>query len=144
MAPEQVEGEEADARSDIFAPGAVLYEMATGKRGFEGKAVASSPGGALRPKSARCARQDLVMLLCITSARSPGATTDAFLDCVSWSYNVCPRLAIIGRDLEEQRAAALATCLPFYRFGRRKLGDTLGCLHTRRRSDLNPVTRKRW
>ncbi len=41
MAPEQLEGEEADARSDIFAFGAVLYEMATGKRAFEGKTQAS-------------------------------------------------------------------------------------------------------
>src|SRR5579863_2378248 len=41
MSPEQVEGKEADARSDIFALGAVLYEMATGKRAFEGKTAAS-------------------------------------------------------------------------------------------------------
>src|SRR5205823_13461314 len=37
VSPEQVEGKELDGRSDIFSLGAVLYEMVTGKRAFEGK-----------------------------------------------------------------------------------------------------------
>jgi Tol biopolymer transport system component len=59
MSPEQVEGREVDARSDLFAFGAVLYEMLTGRRAFQGKtqlSVASAilekepePIGALQP-----------------------------------------------------------------------------------------------
>ena len=41
MAPEQLEGKEADARTDIFAFGSVLYEMVTGKRAFSGTSQAS-------------------------------------------------------------------------------------------------------
>src|SRR3954463_348597 len=44
MAPEQIQGQEADARSDVFAFGVVLYEMATGKRAFEGKTQSSIVG----------------------------------------------------------------------------------------------------
>jgi Tol biopolymer transport system component len=41
MAPEQLEGKEADARSDLWSLGCVLYEMATGRRAFEGRSQAS-------------------------------------------------------------------------------------------------------
>ena len=41
MSPEQLQGKEADARSDIFSFGTVLYEMGTGRRAFEGKSQLS-------------------------------------------------------------------------------------------------------
>jgi serine/threonine protein kinase len=44
MAPEQLEGEEADARTDIFAFGAILYEVITGKKAFDGKNQPSLAG----------------------------------------------------------------------------------------------------
>ncbi|MFI5370489.1 MAG: protein kinase [Candidatus Eisenbacteria bacterium] len=44
MAPEQLEGKDADARSDLWALGCVLYEMTTGKRAFEGGSQASLIG----------------------------------------------------------------------------------------------------
>ena len=41
MAPEQLEGKEADARADVFAFGAVVFEMVTGKKAFQGESTAS-------------------------------------------------------------------------------------------------------
>ena len=48
MAPEQLEGKDADARTDIFAFGCVLYEMATGKKAFSGATQASLISSILR------------------------------------------------------------------------------------------------
>ncbi|MGE5814699.1 MAG: protein kinase domain-containing protein [Acidobacteriota bacterium] len=48
MAPEQIEGKGADARSDIWALGAVIYEMATGIRAFKGDTPASVISAILR------------------------------------------------------------------------------------------------
>src|SRR5215831_14404114 len=48
MAPEQIEGQDADARTDIFAFGVVVYEMVTGRKAFAGKTSASLIGAILK------------------------------------------------------------------------------------------------
>ena len=48
MAPEQVRGRPADPRSDIFAFGAILYEMLSGKRAFHGDSAADTMSAILR------------------------------------------------------------------------------------------------
>jgi eukaryotic-like serine/threonine-protein kinase len=53
MAPEQIEGLEADARTDIFAFGALLFEMLTGRPAFEGKTRASLLGAILKDEPPR-------------------------------------------------------------------------------------------
>jgi serine/threonine protein kinase/tetratricopeptide (TPR) repeat protein len=61
MAPEQLRGEEIDARCDLFALGVVLYELATGRRPFTGASIAEVTSSILRdqPEPLRRARADL-------------------------------------------------------------------------------------
>ena len=56
MSPEQVEGKEVDGRSDIFSLGAVLYEMLTGKRAFEGNSQLSVASAILEKEPAPISR----------------------------------------------------------------------------------------
>ena len=50
MSPEQIDGQDADARSDIWAFGCLLYETLTGRRAFEGKTQASLVGAILKDR----------------------------------------------------------------------------------------------
>ncbi len=61
MSPEQAEGREIDARSDIFALGAVLYEMVTGRRAFEGSSRAATLSAVLtsQPPPIRSVRPEM-------------------------------------------------------------------------------------
>ena len=52
MSPEQLEGREADSRSDIFSFGCVLYEMLTGQKAFTGKSQASLIGSIMTSEPA--------------------------------------------------------------------------------------------
>src|SRR5438105_10838402 len=52
MSPEQIEGKELDGRSDIFSLGAVLYEMLTGQRAFEGRSQLSVASAILEKEPA--------------------------------------------------------------------------------------------
>jgi len=56
MSPEQLEGRETDARGDLWALGCVLYEMATGKRAFEGRSQASLIGAIMNHEPAPIAQ----------------------------------------------------------------------------------------
>ena len=89
MSPEQISGQEADARSDIFSFGLVLYEMLTGRRAFEGSTSASVMGAILErpaPSIVEFAPQglDRVLKRCLEkdpdnrwqSARDLGATLE--------------------------------------------------------------------
>jgi len=79
MAPEQLEGREADARSDLFAFGAVLYEMVTGRKAFEGQSQAtviaailtSQPPAPSTMQAVVPARLDRVVQKCL--AKDPDA-----------------------------------------------------------------------
>ena len=126
MAPEQLEGQEADARTDIFAFGAVLYEMVTGKKAFEGKSQASligailhtdpAPVSSLQPMST--SPLDRVVKKCL--AKNPDTRWQSaydLLDELKWTAHagsqggVVASRAFAERGTDWRRALVLAATL---------------------------------
>jgi serine/threonine protein kinase len=107
MAPEQVEARPVDARTDIFAFGAVVYEMATGKKAFEGRSQASliakiletdpAPISTLQPMTP--AALDRLVKKCM--AKEPEKRWQAASD-------VCDELKWIAEQGQGSQAATLA------------------------------------
>ena len=106
MAPEQLEGKEADERSDIFAFGVVLYELLTGRRAFQGESQAAlisaimtqDPLRANAVQPAFSPMLDYVLSLCLK--KSPDDRWQSVADvkaALEW---------VAGHDLASQPAAA--------------------------------------
>jgi Tol biopolymer transport system component/tRNA A-37 threonylcarbamoyl transferase component Bud32 len=89
MAPEQLEGKDADARTDIFAFGAVLYEMITGRKAFEGKSqphliaaiVSSQPDPASKTQPQTPPALDFLIKRCL--AKDPDERLQTATDLVA-------------------------------------------------------------
>ncbi|MCC6652299.1 MAG: protein kinase, partial [Candidatus Eisenbacteria bacterium] len=129
MAPEQLEGREADERSDLFALGCVLYEMATGRRPFRGNDTITRLGSMLRDRPeapaslnaampralgeivARCLERDPALRYA-----NAGELRDALLALQRWPYDealpelarICERILMMEEGAESWNAFVLA------------------------------------
>ena len=112
MAPEQLEGKEVDGRTDLFALGEVIYEMATGKAAFSGKSRASliaailtaepQPMGALQPMTPPALQR--VVKKCL--AKDPDERWQSASDLASelnWIAEGGSQATEVGRVPEGQR-----------------------------------------
>ena len=123
MSPEQIEGKEADARTDIFAFGAVLYEMATGKRAFEGKSHISVASAILEkePQSVSALRPtspsslDALIRICLNKDPedrfASAHDVKIQLQLISAAPAIGPTVAVRSSFRERVLAVALATAV---------------------------------
>jgi len=151
MSPEQLQGQEIDARSDIFSFGAVLYEMATGRSPFLRDSAASTSAAILRddPRPVRALAGGLPVEV-------ENLVNKALEKDPAFRYQAMDELAAdlrrLRRDLESGRLAATAEAAPGPRARRGRalhwagaavivaLVMVLGVVLTRRAEEAAPAT----
>jgi serine/threonine protein kinase/Tol biopolymer transport system component len=122
MAPEQLEGKEADTRTDIFAFGAIVYEMVTGKKAFTGGSQASLIGAIMHAEPQPMATEqpltpvtlDRVVKTCL--AKDPDARWQSAIDLareLRWCSNAASPSEVkkAGRSTRMIVAVAVASAL---------------------------------
>src|SRR5712692_7211008 len=115
MSPEQLQGKEADARSDLFSFGCVLYEMLTGKRAFEGASSASVIAAILEREPAPlnlAPPLERVIRTCL--AKDPERRFQTALDlkrALNWTIEPQPDGIVIRPGSQWWRIAAAALAL---------------------------------
>jgi Tol biopolymer transport system component/tRNA A-37 threonylcarbamoyl transferase component Bud32 len=115
MSPEQAEGKKIDARSDIFSFGAVLYEMVTGRRAFQGDSTASTLAAVIKedPKPP-----------CEVSPRVPRDLEKVILRCLrkdpEWRWQTMADLRVALRELHQEIGSRLAEATVAPGKGRRR------------------------
>jgi serine/threonine protein kinase/Tol biopolymer transport system component len=117
MSPEQAQGKPVDARSDIFSFGAVLYEMVTGRRAFQGDSAASTLATVIKedPKPP-----------CEVSPRVPRDVEQVILRCLrkdlTRRFQTAADLKVVLAELKEDSdSGKLPSAAPVPRKGRRWL-----------------------
>jgi serine/threonine-protein kinase len=118
MSPEQLQGKEADVRSDLFSFGCVLYEMLSGKRAFDGKSAASVIAAVLErePEQLKAA-PPLERVVKRALAKDPEQRFQTARDlkaALSWALEHVPALVGVPKSrwrIAVATAAALAVAL---------------------------------
>ena len=110
MAPEQLEGGEADHRTDIWAFGCVVYEMVTGQKAFEGKSQASLIGAILKDEP-----RSLVSLEPVTPAGFDRLVRKCLSKSADARWQTSADLTDELRWIDERHAASAAESAPSQR-----------------------------